>query len=231
MTHFPKNLTENVETEGKGKEATDDALYLKEVSRMMRANYDNHMYKKYLTEGECWELFCLGGNNSHLPVEERVRRTDRVFEIWEKVDFDELRREMELSRLRQKLEVKKTHAGYELGAREFTLTYSPDWYNDDKAQFFMKQAIERLCAYYSDEIVYFRAVGEKTKADRVHIHAYYELKGGLKITDKNMKRAYAKWDSKHHHHKLVKKTSDFLGYIEKDIKGAWFNKTIDNRQK
>lgn len=121
------------------------------------------------------------------------------------------------------------HAGHELGPREFTLTYSPDWFEDDKAQFFMKQAIEKLCSYYETEIVYLRAVGERTKAGRVHIHCYYELERGLKMTDKNLKRAYHKWNSKHHHHRVVKKTSDFLGYIDKQVEGAWFQKTVDNR--
>lgn len=121
------------------------------------------------------------------------------------------------------------HAGHELGPREFTLTYSPDWFDDEKARFLMKQAIERLCKYYDDDIVYLRAVGEKTKADRVHIHCYYELKGGLKITDKNMKRAYHKWDSKHHHHKLVRNSADFKGYIEKDLDTAWYTFEVDRR--
>lgn len=232
MTHFPKNLTENASREGKGKEATDDELMTKELTRMMKANYDNHHLNKYLTIEECWELFMLEGSSRGLAVEERVHRAQRRELLLEKVDYDELHAEAELDILKKqhaKNLKPESHAGYELGSREFTLTYSPDWFNDEKAQFFMKQAIERLSNYYQEEIVYFKAVGEKTKADRVHIHVYYELKKGLKITDKNLKRAYSKWDAKHHHHKLVKKSSDFLGYIEKDIKGSWFTKTIDNR--
>jgi len=120
----------------------------------------------------------------------------------------------------------RTHAGYELGPREFTLTYSPDWFDDSKAMFLMEQAVNRLCNYYSAEIVELRAVGERTKKGNAHIHVYYELKGGLKMTDKNLKRAYAKWDAKHHHHKGVRKTSDFKGYIEKDLSRAWFQKII-----
>ena len=152
---------------------------------------------------------------------EYIDRQERYYFLSAKIDqyevlafWDEYRH-----RIRQQ----KSHAGYELGPREFTLTYSPDWFDDEKAMFFMTQAIDRLCGYYRNEIIELRAVGERTKAGRAHIHVYYELKGGLKITDKNLKRAYFKWDSKHHHHKVVRKTSNFLGYIDKD-KDAWLQK-------
>lgn len=123
----------------------------------------------------------------------------------------------------------KKHAGHELGPREFTLTYSPDWFEDEKAEFLMTQAIERLCNYYEDDIVYLKAVGERTKAGRVHVHCMYELRGGLKITDKNMRRAYHKWNSKHHHHRLIRDVASFKGYIEKDAEVAWMKKIVDNR--
>jgi len=123
----------------------------------------------------------------------------------------------------------KKHAGHELGPREFTLTYSPDWFDDDRAAFLMKLAIEKLCGYYEEDIVYLRAVGERTKAGRVHVHCMYELKGGLKMTDKNMKRAYKNWNGKVHHHKTIQSIANFKGYIDKEIEHAWFKHTVDNR--
>lgn len=45
---------------------------------------------------------------------------------------------------------KKSHAGYELGAREFTLTYSPKWFSDDEARKQMSTAIKKLIKYYKD---------------------------------------------------------------------------------
>ena len=79
----------------------------------------------------------------------------------------------------------------ELGPREFTLTYSPAWYNDDaSAQDAMRVAIDKLTRYYKSAINEFRAVGEYTKAGRSHVHCYYLLDKGLKITDKNFKRAW-----------------------------------------
>lgn len=233
MTHFPKNLTENATTEGKGKEATADDLITLELKRMVDAHYETCRFAPYLTKSECWEYFALSGSRRGLTVEERCQRDWRLEELDQKIDRDELVRQLHIHDLKMKLAAKEskkqTHAGYELGPREFTLTYSPDWFDDEKAQFFMKQAIERLCSYYSSDILYLRAVGEKTKAGRVHIHVYYELEKGLKITDKNLKRAYSKWDSKHHHHKLVKNTANFLGYIDKDSSNAWYLKVVDNR--
>lgn len=227
MTDFPINLTENPRAEGEGNEAGFD----REFQRMLDDHYKTCRFAPYLTKYECWEYFALSGSTRGLSPEQRCERDWRLEELDAKIDRDELIRKSQLDSMikRQKAQHLK-HAGYELGPREFTLTYSPDWFEDDRAQFLMIQAIERLCSYYKDEIVYLRAVGERTKANRVHIHTYYELKGGLKITDKNMKRAYAKWNSKHHHHKVVKKVSDFLGYIDKEIKTAWYEKMVDNRE-
>lgn len=132
---------------------------------------------------------------------------------------------------------KKKHAGYVLGAREFTLTYSPAWMSDVEARDKMKLAITKLLRYYRDDIVEFRAVGEVGSNGLSHIHAFYQLTGGLKITDKNFKRAWPHWNPKKKlgkgfeggHHETVKEASDFKGYMEKDADTAWFDYTHEPR--
>lgn len=125
----------------------------------------------------------------------------------------------------------------ELGPREFTLTYSPAWYGDDElAKDAMRVAIDKLTRYYKNEIIEFHAVGEYTEAGRSHVHCYYELDGGNKITDKNFKRAWPHWDARKKlgqghqggHHANVRSKSDFRGYIEKDLETAWMNVYINN---
>lgn len=130
---------------------------------------------------------------------------------------------------------KKSHAGYELGAREFTLTYSPKWFSDDEARRQMRKAVEKLIKYYKDgdqRILQLRAIGEVGSNGLSHVHCFYQLLGGVKITDKNFKRAYPPWDTKtvtsatgHKggHHATVKHHSDFLGYIEKEVSTAWLD--------
>jgi len=119
---------------------------------------------------------------------------------------------------------------YELGAREFTLTYSPKWMNDAQARVEMEKAIDKLCRYYDNEIVELRAVGEVGSNGLSHIHCFYKLEGGLKITDKNFKRAWKYWNPSKPlgrgfeggHHATVREESDFLGYIEKEIETSWY---------
>lgn len=120
----------------------------------------------------------------------------------------------------------------ELGPREFTLTFSPAWYADNEtAKDAMRVAIDKLTRYYKHEIIEFHAIGEYTEAGRPHVHCYYELDGGTKITDKNFKRAWTHWNprkklgSGHQggHHANIRSKSDFLGYIEKDLDTAWMN--------
>ena len=123
---------------------------------------------------------------------------------------------------------------YELGAREFTLTYSPKWFGDEEARLEMIKAINKLIKYYRDEIIDFRAVGEVGTNGLSHVHCFYKLIGGLKITDKNFKRAWKYWNPKKilqrgfegGHHASVKNESDFLGYIDKDIETAWLDKNV-----
>jgi Geminivirus Rep catalytic domain. len=182
-----------------------------------------HPIRAYLTENEFHEYITYQFSRYKWEtINEEIARDERHWALHEKIDHEAVCRYYDDLRNQRS----KAHAGYELGPREFTLTYSPDWFDDNKAMFFMEQAIHRLCNYYSAEIVELRAVGERTKKGNAHIHCYYELKGGLKITDKNMKRAYFKWNAKHHHHQVVRKTSDFKGYIEKEVSTAWFKKII-----
>jgi len=125
----------------------------------------------------------------------------------------------------------KKHAGYQLGAREFTLTYSPKWFDDVQARKEMKKAMNRLLKYYDGKIEKLRAVGEVGSNGLSHIHCFYKLEGGVKITDKNFQRAWPYWNPKKPlgrgfeggHHANVKEESDFLGYIDKDALTAWID--------
>jgi len=129
---------------------------------------------------------------------------------------------------------KKKHQSYELGAREFTLTYSPKWFEDDEARVEMKKAINKLLKYYEGAIERLRAVGEVGSNGLSHIHCFYQLTDGVKITDKNFKRAWKWWNPKIKagsgfqggHHQNVKNISDFLGYIDKDVDTAWYDITL-----
>lgn len=122
----------------------------------------------------------------------------------------------------------------ELGAREFTLTYSPKWMTDDEARLQMIKAMNKLYNYYEKEIVQLRAVGEVGRNGLSHIHVFYKLVNGIKITDKNFKRAWKYWNPSKvlgwgfegGHHANVKIESDFLGYIDKNIEDAWYDRTL-----
>lgn len=131
----------------------------------------------------------------------------------------------------------KANATSQLGPREFTLTYSPSWgWDDDEARATMSAAIERLTRIYKQEIIEFHAVGEFGHDGRPHVHGWYHLVGGRKITDKNFKRVYPKWNPKRKlgkgfeggHHETIKRISDFAGYAEKHLDEAWMNHHITN---
>lgn len=139
---------------------------------------------------------------------------------------------------RDKTTARAQHAR-ELGPREFTFTYTPSWFADDEeAQRAMASAIEKLTRYYKDEIIEFHAIGEFTRDGRSHVHAWYHLHGGRKITDKNFKRAYPRWNPKRKlgkgfeggHHATIERTSDFAGYAEKHLEEAWLNVNITNAE-
>lgn len=150
----------------------------------------------------------------------------------QKVDQERTLAKLQYDLKRQRETSNKSHAGHELGVREFTLTYSPKWFDDTKARELMKRAIEKLLRYYATEIIELRAIGEVGSNGLSHVHCFYSLKGGLKITDKNFKRAYEFWNPKikqgytgHQggHHATVRNQADFRGYIEKDVDTAWLD--------
>lgn len=138
-----------------------------------------------------------------------------------------------------KLKQSRKHGSHELGAREFTLTYSPTWFSDAEARLQMQRAIERLSRYYKDgdqRIIKLRAIGEVGSNGLSHVHCFYQLLGGVKISDKNFKRAYPPWEPKvkqgpsgHKggHHANVRHIADFLGYIEKEVADAWLDVKIE----
>lgn len=121
------------------------------------------------------------------------------------------------------------------GSWAFTLTYSPSktGWSHEEAKEAMRVAIRRLVHYYRHEIVEFEAVGELTQAGAPHVHGHYTLHGGRKITTKNFRRAYPIWDPKTKvgtghvggYHKPATSTSDYTGYIQKDIDAAWLVET------
>lgn len=128
------------------------------------------------------------------------------------------------------------NARQQLGPREFTFTYGTHFEDDKQAQRAMERAVERLTRYYKNEIIEFHAIGEFTKAGRAHVHGWYHLEGGKKITDKNFKRAYPPWNPKKKlgrgfeggHHATIERVSDFHGYAEKHLEEAWLVVNITN---
>lgn len=155
---------------------------------------------------------------------------DQIYQAyWSYIAHEAAKREGLQFWIRQDAKTRK-HAGHQLGAREFTLTYSPQWCDDQTARKLMIRAIERIMKYYANEMCELEVVGEVTKSGQSHIHGYYLLDGGLKITDKNFKRAYKFWNPKKKlgrgheggHHEVVKTESDFKGYIDKDRLTAWY---------
>lgn len=183
------------------------------------------IYKDYLTFAEMERLMDL--QSPFMNYRER----EEYNAIMDKVNLEELNEKLTTKLVHMKQESKKNHASYQLGAREFTFTYSPKWMSDSEARLEMQTAITKLLKYYADEIVSLRAVGEVGSNGLSHIHCFYKLQGGLKITDKNFKRAWKYWNPKKPqgkgfeggHHQTVKVEADFLGYIDKDIETAWLD--------
>ena len=103
--------------------------------------------------------------------------------------------------------------------------------DDETARVQMTTAINKLLKYYSEDVVQLRAVGEVGANGLSHVHCFYKLKEGVKITDKNFQRAWKYWNPKKvigrgfegGHHANVREESDFLGYIDKDIDEAWLD--------
>lgn len=240
MTTVPTvYLTEELpDAEGKGKEGKL-ALPIT-LDSYHRLIVDNG----YLTPHEATELQNMNNPYGVDPIyykwetsRQRIAKMNRYLELLDKIDQEHIHGliEEELRQKRLANERRNKHACHDLGAREFTLTYSPKWFSDEEARKQMSKAIDKLCKYYKDgdqRIISLRAVGEVGTNGLSHVHCFYKLLGGVKITDKNFKRAYPPWDTKvkqgpsgHKggHHANVKHEADFLGYIEKQIEGAWLD--------
>lgn len=224
---------------------TDDDYWnelVNDYEERLRKEYSHHL--EFLTMTELREFVELESYMISHPTYsyQKHLKQERLQELEDKLDFEYIFRKTEENYQRMKhlklLEKKVVSSNrFQLGAREFTFTYSPKWFDDSEARLRMSSAIQKICKYYKDEIIQLRAIGEVGSNGLSHIHCFYKLHGGLKITDKNFKRAYSVWDphvkqgpSGHRggHHASVRNESDFQGYIDKDIENAWFEVNIDN---
>lgn len=226
---FPQNLTE--------KEQCPVHAFIIE-----RAPPDEYYRYRLYESSAFWErewrrhsaaqsLYDQLGDTERLDYHEMMKNwcSDKLFDAERKEHAEFMRK--------QNKQTAKEREREQLGPREFTLTYSPSWYSSDEdAQQAMRCAIDRLTRYYKHEIKEFHAIGEYTTAGCAHVHAYYLLEGGRKITDKNFKRAYPHWNPKKKlgkgheggHHASINRISDFAGYTEKHLEEAWMNIHINN---
>lgn len=184
---------------------------------------DEHQY----TEWFGWTKFRVDANNPQSQYEQYCEHTKRMRIVMDKIPQDYILQKMNADfKIKQALANRERRGGVVLGPREFTLTYSPKWCTDAEARDLMKKAMNKLSKYYDGEILQLRAIGEVGSNGLSHLHVFYSLRDGVKITDKNFKRAYEFWNPKKKlgkngfeggHHANVREVSDFLGYIEKDI--------------
>lgn len=227
---------------------TDDQLWdemAKEYEAKLIKDHPYHL--EFLTLPELKEYVVLGYYLDNHPnySYEKYQKELRYMALVDKLDYAYIIMKTEedyQKRRHQKILEKrerKSNNRYELGAREFTFTYSPKWFDDTEARLKMSTAIQKLCKYYKDEIIQLRAVGEVGTNGLSHVHCFYKLRKGTKISDKNFRRAYPPWDTKikqgptgHKggHHATVRNESDFQGYIDKDVESAWFEVNVDNTQ-
>lgn len=226
----PTLLDGSAQTEGKGKGATlVDGLKNKVYPAYVTFRGQNLTDDDYIT---MWDYDSK--SFEFLSRVQRIELTNKYFQVLDKIDWEKTNQLLELKIQQQRHEAAKqqNHAGHQLGAREFTLTYSPKWFDDTEARVLMKKAIEKLIKYYGEEVIQLRAVGEVGSNGLSHVHCFYKLRGGLKISDKNFKRAYKYWNPKkvtsrtgHEggHHANVRIESDFQGYIDKDVDSAWLD--------
>lgn len=224
-------------TGGKGKGATEscDDVWLQVVDEFKdgikkRFGFYITHKGKVLTDEDYMVLF-EDEKRDRMTIPERVKHDERMDIVNDKIDLEATTRATHAALQAVRI-AKNKHAGHMLGAREFTLTYSPRWFDDNEARDLMKKAIQKLIKYYADEIIQLRAVGEVGSNGLSHVHCFYKLRGGLKISDKNFKRAYKYWNPKkvtsrtgHEggHHANVRIESDFQGYIDKDVDSAWLD--------
>lgn len=239
---FTTNLLDGVNPDAQGNWEEGRGQYYHEYQRYLEKTYPE--ISPYLSTDE----LCIFDEGlvyyNHDTRRDRAMKAIRYTQVMDKIPegvLDQyysrvtIEQEMKMKALRAQ---KAKHASYELGAREFTLTYSPKWFSDQEARIQMERAINRLCGYYKhgdQRIIRLRAIGEVGTNGLSHVHCFYQLLGGVKITDKNFKRAYPPWDTKvkqgptgHKggHHANVKHQSDFLGYIEKQVSDAWLDISV-----
>jgi len=116
------------------------------------------------------------------------------------------------------------------GVMAFTLTYSPTWgWTDAQAREHMETALSRIQHYYQNELLRFVAIGEVGKNGLSHVHGMYHLRGGRRVTTKNWKRAYPKWNPKVRvgsgfqggYHAPVADPTNYIPYVEEDLRTAW----------
>lgn len=227
----PTLLDGSVIPGGQGQEGN----FLDELGTTLKTRYYSTyvtLKGKYLTDDDYIVLF----NDEHrdrMNLNERIKHDEEHEKVMDKIDWTATQNLMNAKLMKARTDAKKNnHAGHELGAREFTFTYSPKWMTDEEARETMRKAIAKLIKYYSDEVIQLRAVGEVGSNGLSHVHCFYKLRGGLKISDKNFKRAYKYWNPKkvtsrtgHEggHHANVRVESDFQGYIDKDVEVAWMD--------
>lgn len=116
------------------------------------------------------------------------------------------------------------------GAMAFTLTYSTNWgWSDSEAREHMRTALSRIQHYYKNELLAFYAVGEVGKNGLSHVHGMYHLVGNRRVTTKNWKRAYPKWNPKVRvgmgyqggYERPIADITNYQPYIEEDLHTAW----------
>jgi len=178
-----------------------------------------HSYwRRSLTSGRNWNCECCADYANQLIYSRIALADEALLRQWNRGQYHE-------------------KESRDLGPREFTLTYSTSWFDtDESAQLAMRIAIEKLTRYYAHEIIEFHAIGEFTRAGCSHIHGWYNLAGGRKITDKNFKRAWPRWNPKRRlgrgfeggHHETINRLSDFHAYTEKHLEESWLIVNISN---
>lgn len=200
-------------------------------------HYKRHIEKKPYVDHV---YICRDGSEMEMTIEDQIETEQRMLDrIEQRSDFITWHDSTMIANFCKHVEAqeadkarrqKRDQLQERMGAREFTLTYSPQWFGDEEARRKMILAVCRLTKYYARELVNFHAVGEVGENGLSHIHGWYELQGGRKITDKNFKRAYPHWNPKKKlgkgfeggHHATIGRISNFHAYMEKDVENSWY---------
>lgn len=236
METFPLSLDGNVENRGQGQEGIiSDETYLQSLRDNFRRLWVLNIGQRFPSDADLKIMDLEDCRYVHINTRLRARE---LFNMYVDVEASYHRTNLRVEEMKRN--APKKHSVHELGSREFTLTYSPKWFDDQTARDKMSLAIERLAKYYDNSIIQLRAVGEVGSNGLSHVHCFYKLKDGKKMTDKSFVRAWPVWNTKKKigrtgheggHHANVRTESDFLGYIDKDIDDAWLEVNIDNRDK